>query len=285
MKQGAIYSASLHLFVLTLLMLGLPHFARETTTLLQPIPIEIVTNVTEKTAAPAPKPIVEEKLEKLIEIKPKSEPVPNVLPQAQPMPAKNEVMPTPKPVTIPEKTDSKVTVKEKPQEKKKEPVPTPKPKDKPTPPKPEKKVTKPTRSFDSVLKNLQKSAPMAAVTPNDNVQDEIQAHTGDISDQLSISELDVLRRQIARCWSIPGGARNAESLTVQVWVSMSPDGTVRDARIVNAARMGSDSYYRVAAESALRAIRHPNCSPLQLPANKFNIWKEFTFTFNPKDML
>ena len=66
-----------------------------------------------------------------------------------------------------------------------------------------------------------------------------------------MSEVDALRAQIARCWSIPAGARDAENLIVEIRVEMNPDMTVRRADIVDKARMNRDPFYRTAAESAL----------------------------------
>jgi hypothetical protein len=49
--------------------------------------------------------------------------------------------------------------------------------------------------------------------------------------------------------------------------------------------MNSDGYYRAAAESALRALSHPDCVPLKLPLTKYKLWKSFIFNFDPKNML
>ena len=40
-----------------------------------------------------------------------------------------------------------------------------------------------------------------------------------------------------------------------------------------------------AADSAVRAVRNPKCSPLELPADKYDQWKRIDFTFDPRDML
>ena len=47
--------------------------------------------------------------------------------------------------------------------------------------------------------------------------------------------------------------------------------------------MRSDAFFRSAAESALRAVLR--CSPLRLPREKYDTWKNSTFTFDPRDML
>ncbi|MEN8236075.1 MAG: energy transducer TonB [Pseudomonadota bacterium] len=292
MKQGVTLSASLHVFVLTLLILGLPHWAPNTLVTLQPIAIEVVPEISETTKAPRKSP-VEEILEKPPELAKKP------TPEHVPKPVEKKPKPLPQPSTppvsesVPKLKPAPIKPKDKPKEKPKvTPKPTPKPKKVQPKVKPKKKVTPPAkkktpqRDFNSVLKNLQKSAAAVPMTANaGKVNEDTPVHSGDISDRLSMSELDALRRQIAGCWNIPAGARDAENLVVKISVSVNPDGTVRHAKVVNSMSTQQGPYYQIAAESALRAVLHPNCSPLKLPANKYKQWKEFTFTFNPKEML
>tara|TARA_R110002050_G_scaffold57442_1_gene129476 strand:- start:42560 stop:43300 length:741 start_codon:yes stop_codon:yes gene_type:complete len=106
-----------------------------------------------------------------------------------------------------------------------------------------------------------------------------------ISDKLTISELDALRQQIQKCWNIPAGARNLEDMIVEIDVIMNEDSTVEEARIKNKALMLSDSFFRTVAESARRAMYAPDCTPLKLPTGKYEEWKNFTITFNPKEVL
>ena len=103
--------------------------------------------------------------------------------------------------------------------------------------------------------------------------------------KLSVSELDAIRDQIADCWNIPAGAKGAEDLIVDIFVRMNPDGTVRAAEVTDKSRMRVDPFFRTAAESAIRALRNPRCSPLRLPLDKYDLWKTFTIGFNPRDML
>ena len=97
--------------------------------------------------------------------------------------------------------------------------------------------------------------------------------------------MDAIRQQIARCWLVPAGAKQGESLLVEIRVRMNADRTVRDAEIIDSNRMRTDPFFRAAAESALRALRNPSCTPLNLPPEKYETWKSFTITFDPKDML
>ena len=106
-----------------------------------------------------------------------------------------------------------------------------------------------------------------------------------LDQRLTISELDAIRRQIEACWSIPAGARDAENLIVDISVVMNPDGTVQRAEIVDRSRLTGDPFYRAAAESALRAVLHPRCSPLRLPPQKYQQWRRFTLSFNPKELI
>ena len=46
-----------------------------------------------------------------------------------------------------------------------------------------------------------------------------------------------------------------------------------------------DRFYRAAAESAMRAVQNDKCSPLKLPPDKYDRWKEITLTFDPSKMV
>ena len=98
----------------------------------------------------------------------------------------------------------------------------------------------------------------------------------------TINLIDLVKRQIQECWSLPAGAKEAENLVVDIRVALDPDGTVRQVRIVDAARMEQDSFFRAAAESARRAVL--KCSPLKLPPETYQQWKTMTLTFDPKEM-
>lgn len=94
-----------------------------------------------------------------------------------------------------------------------------------------------------------------------------------------------LQAQLSQCWKLQSGARYAEDLIVEIKLSVNPDRTIRDAKIVNQLRYMSDGYFRAAADSALRAVRNPSCNPLDLPPNKYDLWKEITVVFDPREML
>jgi outer membrane biosynthesis protein TonB len=101
---------------------------------------------------------------------------------------------------------------------------------------------------------------------------------------VSSSEIDTVRRQIERCWSLPGGAKEAGNLVVSIRVEMNVDGTPRSALVVNTGQVQANPYYQAVADSARRAVLNPRCHPFKLPPEKYDHWRTMTLIFNPKEM-
>jgi len=70
---------------------------------------------------------------------------------------------------------------------------------------------------------------------------------------------------------------------VEITAKVGIDGRVLAARVTSTDRM-RDPVYRAVAESALRAVLDPNCSPLKLPPEKYDQWKTLLLTFSVKDL-
>ena len=102
---------------------------------------------------------------------------------------------------------------------------------------------------------------------------------------LSLSEEDALKAQIFGCWSIPLGLPYNENLLVRIKLRLKPDGTILKAEILDHERlnMPGQGYYKVLAESALRAIRL--CEPLKVPSDGYERWKELILNFDAREML
>ena len=83
---------------------------------------------------------------------------------------------------------------------------------------------------------------------------------------------------------LPAGAKEAENLSIEIKMAMNPDGTVRQARILDQNRLQSDPFFRAAAESALRAVLNPHCNPLKLPPEKYQQWQNMVLIFDPIQM-
>ena len=102
---------------------------------------------------------------------------------------------------------------------------------------------------------------------------------------LTLNEEDALKAQIFGCWSIPLGLPYNENLLVRIKLQLKPDGTVINSEILDHARMNKpgQGFYKVLAESALRAIRI--CQPLKVPPTGYEKWKDLQLNFDPTEML
>lgn len=103
-------------------------------------------------------------------------------------------------------------------------------------------------------------------------------------EELTGTDLDVLNRHMKRFWNMPSGHEKAYNIIVEVELFIRPDGSVEKANLVDLRRFKSDSEFRIAAESALRAILDPDCSPLPLDSSKYDLWKHMIFVFDPREM-
>ncbi|MGE0717244.1 MAG: energy transducer TonB, partial [Alphaproteobacteria bacterium] len=151
---------------------------------------------------------------------------------------------------------------------------------------------KPAQEFDvsSILNNLRPSQPRQEARPSpphaqpQRTQTASAAPTASmLSQQLSSNEIDAVRQQVERCWSFFAGGRDVQNMEVDIRVWMNADATVREARVVDSGRYQADPVFRSVADSGRRAILNPDCSPLRLPRDKYDMWKTFVFTFRPKD--
>jgi outer membrane biosynthesis protein TonB len=273
LKNGLTVSVVLHVCLFLFMIFGLPHMIPPLPEHHDPVPFQIVTlaDITNtridktpeepKPPAPAPAPA------------PKPAPAPTPTPTPPP-PVAKPTPPAPKPPE-PKVEEKAEALKPKPAEK----------------PKPVEKALPQQDMLASVLKDVAKLKPAETVKAPD-VKSEVKtpaqpaaSAAPSLSSRLTISEEDMLRRQIEQCWNPPVGARDAQTLIVEVLIDVSPDRTVTNAEVVDKGRYGSDSFFRAAADAAVRALRNPRCSPLMLPDGKYDQWKRIDFTFDPRDML
>ena len=155
--------------------------------------------------------------------------------------------------------------------------------------------------FASVLKTVEKLTPQAPVKePDKKAKQKTKSQVSfeatiasalsspvqrfDPSQRVTVSEIDLLRRQIAQCWNLPAGAKDVKNLATSVRVWMNADGTVRKAELQDSAGAGNNPFHRAVAESALRAVLNQRCQPFKLPPDKFAEWSTLTLTFDPKEM-
>ena len=128
---------------------------------------------------------------------------------------------------------------------------------------------------------------MAALMKRQSRSQPERAQRAPLGENLSITEIDAIRRQIERCWLVPAaiGAKNVEEMAVQIRMKLNPDGTLRESRIVDRFRVETNPSYKAVAESALRAVRNPRCNKFTLPLQKYDVWKDMVLRFNPSEMV
>ena len=102
---------------------------------------------------------------------------------------------------------------------------------------------------------------------------------------LTLSQEDALKAQIFGCWSLPLGLPYHENLLVRIRLKLKSDGTVLRSEILDHTRMNTpgQGFYKVLAESALRAIRI--CQPLRVPPTGYEKWKDLQLNFDANEML
>ena len=102
---------------------------------------------------------------------------------------------------------------------------------------------------------------------------------------LTLSEEDALKAQIFGCWTVPLGLPYDDNLLVRIKLDLKQDGTISRSEILDHERMNrpGQKFYKVLAESALRAVRI--CQPLRVPLTGYDKWKTIQLNFNPMEML
>ncbi len=295
MRFGSLFTSVIfHIAIVVFMTVGIAFTPEREINIPPPITVEFakVSDLTQ-TPDPTPKPPVKKPEEE-------KKPEPPKKKEEKPKAAATNTSDVPvAPVKEPKKEEPKPPEQEaevkpapKPEPKKEEKKPDPPPKETnkkaaekaPEPKKEEPKETAPPqRDFGSVLRNLAESEPQDEA----EVADEEVPTVGQqapLGEQLTISELDALRRQLEGCWNVPIGARDIENMIIDVNIIVGQDRVVQQAGIVDKARYNSDSFYRAVADTAIRAVYSPSCSPLNLPEGKYEMWKNIIVEFNPREM-
>ena len=266
MIKNVMISSALHLFLVVITALTFPFIAKKPIDLPPLISIELI-QITDKTNipfAPKAKKIIEKvkEKEKIVSEQAPPKQIKKEKPDAIPLPDQREkiVKKPEKDVQNPEKIDEEV-----------------------------KQVSEFEKEelFDpnNIAALIDKSKEESAETTK-KANKITQSNQKNITTSaLTLSEEDALKAQIFGCWSIPLGLPYNENLLVRIKLSLKPDGTVINSEILDHARMNKpgQGFYKVLAESALRAIRL--CQPLRVPATGYERWKDLQLNFDAREML
>ncbi len=312
MKQSLYKSLALHFVVFLLIMVDIPLFWHNKTTLNQ-VPIIVDLNnvkISEMTNLP-PKAKMGKEDKAASKVKRKIE---NNYTKEEPK--KDDKRPTakePEEETAPEEaapTEPKKDYLVAPQPKKPKapkkkptpPVPAAKPKPKPKP-KPEVKkeqkqpekgkpqLANPLKSLlasvDALEKevgNINQEATIKEGTEVNNMG--IEGGTGgSYFSELSISEIDAIAGRLRACWNLDPGAMGIKDMIIEIRAFLNKDGSVRKVDIINTSRYNSDAHFRSVADSARRAVYI--CAPYSIfadkYADKYDKWNTMLLRFNPLD--
>lgn len=109
------------------------------------------------------------------------------------------------------------------------------------------------------------------------------APSGIAASALSQDEIEGLRVAVRRCWNVGALSMEALAVTVTVGISMNRDGKPDEPRLLGHTG-GSEAAARKAFDVARRAILRCGGNGYDLPADRYEHWREIEITFNPEKM-
>lgn len=280
--KGPLLSSTLfHGLIIILMIVGIPFVRQELPPLERSISVELV-QIDDKTQTNKKASRIDKALPKPL---PKTKPKAEIKPK--PRPEQNLALKPPKPLNTPKpKTESKPV--QKPAEKKEaKPEISQKVEEveerKRTFTETEKQDTQ-EEEFKSLLRNISPEAPSQTTAEAEAVSSQSRVQVP-FSQRMTMSEQEALKRQLSMCWRVLAGTRYAEDIVIKLRISVGRNRIVQTATVVDQIRYNTDRYFKAAADSTLRAVRHPDCTPLKLPEDKYEQWKTMNITFDPREML
>lgn len=248
MVTGLFKSSFLHLVIIIIFLYGAEIFKRNKRFEVVEIPLDIV-EISEKTVTKQNIPKVQQKPKKIQSYSPP------------------EVQSRPKNPEFSEEKKSKVA-KEKTKQN-------------------DQKKIKEQSKAESILKSIEK---IKSQTKKNNkeikkkVEKNSEEKVNNLGEKLTISEKDAIRRQFYSCWIVPAGAKNIKNYKVSIKLKLDASGEVTSSKLTNSLK-NSDPFYRTLAESAVRAVNHPDCKKLKVPKRKYETWKVMILDFDPSLMI
>ena len=318
-RRSLIISVGLHVSVAVLAWIGLPSIKRDLPEEQPIVVMEMVQSVPTTNLTQGDKPNTAKKEQKAAKSKKPPPPPPPAPPRAKPPAPKPVAKPSPKaPDPKAEILPQKTTPKPKPKPAIAQPPAPPKSKPKTAatikapkrlPQSPPKRINKLARqkasqkqredalsggmqnlakakavSEEAEKKRREKERKEAAETLTSNLTtaagNAVRAPQKPVVGPLGLSDIDRIRQHVSSCWSPPIGTAGANTLIVDIIVTLDRDGKVLTAEVDNKMRLATDRTYRVAADEAIRTMF--KCSPLPVPLDKYEQWKSFIFGFDPK---
>jgi hypothetical protein len=167
-----------------------------------------------------------------------------------------------------------------------EPKPQPKPVTKPPPQVAEREKPKDEFNPDDIAALLNKQEPRGGGDPVPASEPQtIGSIDGRAEAAMTQSEIAALKARLYQCWNPPVAVREAGALVVQVRISLRQDGSLAAPPELTRIEQAADPLAQVAAEAALRAV--VQCAPFGdiLRPEKYALWRDIEFVFDPREML
>lgn len=243
---------------------------------------------------PAPEPVEEPAAEPMesVEAPPLPEPAPEPEPEPETVALPEPAPPEPTPEPEPEPDLAELI------EKQPEPEPEPRvvtdpniPRARPDPPRevaraepPEPDEPEPEFNADDITALLNKQEPRGGGDPEPATEPRtLGSIDGHDEAAMTQSEIAALKARLYRCWNPPIAVREAGNLVTTVRINLLADGSLAGAPEVVSAVF--DPLAQIAAESAVRAV--VQCAPFGdiLRPEKYAIWNQIDFVFDPREML
>ncbi len=155
----------------------------------------------------------------------------------------------------------------------------------------EKEKVVPQTDLDSLLKNLEKSSAGKSVKlpkqakADKSIDDKDMMGLFDEELPLSVTETSIIKAQIQKHWHPPLGGQNASKIKIIFHIEFNTDGSVQKAVLDSKNCAGTaTSLCEAFVVSAERAIWQ--ASPIvNLPPERYNVWKSLNFNFDPSNLL
>ena len=148
-------------------------------------------------------------------------------------------------------------------------------------PEPERAEQSRPNTPDNVVDDL-----LRDLLDEDSAPSQPRANSGGrLSDRLTMTQLDAYKRQIAEHvrynWRFNAGGRDVLAMSVEIRVAVQPGGQVVGVQVLGGSgRYGADPVFTAFADSARRAVLVS--SPLPIPREFYDYFKDFTFVFTPQ---
>ena len=97
-------------------------------------------------------------------------------------------------------------------------------------------------------------------------------------DNITEKEIETLTNQLYGCLNLEGTeVSSLENLNPTIYIELNKDRTIKSVELQEKDRI-SDPSFKKAANIALKVFDDINCKTLELPIEKYELWKYINFT-------